>query len=111
MEAVVTTLTKKSPSNHRGRGTSTHRALCQVRLRITPQIHRAGCQPLPLIFTPRSVHHAEDFHVVRPGAVFSSLHVAVGASGIWRVDATALFAKLGGATSRYPFCLHDVGDR
>ena len=53
---------------------------------------------MPLIFTLHSVHRAEHFHVVRLGAVLLSLHVAVEPSKILRVEATVLFAKLGGAT-------------
>ena len=35
---------------------------------------------------------------MRPGAVLSSLHVAVGPSGIRKVGAVVFFAELGGAT-------------
>ena len=43
--------------------------------------------------------HVKHFHVVQIEAVLLSLHVAVGPSKIRRVDASVLFAKLGGATA------------
>ena len=56
---------------------------------------------LLLIFTPHSVRRFEHTHAVQLGAVLSILHVAVGPSGIMRVNAIALFAQLGGATGPY----------
>ena len=55
-----------------------------------------------------ATHRAEHLHVVRLEAALLGLHVAVELSKIKRACATALPAKLGGATGPYLSLVHDV---
>ena len=76
--------------------------------RIEVQCRSRLAGALSLIFNLHSVHRAKHFHVVRLEAVLLCLLVAVGFSKVQRAGATALFARLGGATGPYLSLVYEV---
>ena len=70
-----------------------------------------GVKPTPCLLSPLFTQFTVSntfTYVVRLEAVLSSPHVAVGPSEIQRVDANAMFAKLGEETSSHLSHIRDM---